>query len=80
MNLGENSIKRSKHENLAAISELELSGVGYFLVVVEINIEENVLEKTWEIWMLELFVCLERNENCLFVWKEIRIVCLFGKK
>ena len=47
MNLGENSIKRSKHD-LAAISELELAGFGDLLVVVEINIEENVLEKALE--------------------------------
>jgi len=44
MNLGENLIKRSKHD-LAAISELELSGFGDLLVVVEINVEENVFKK-----------------------------------
>ena len=68
MNLGENSIKRSKHEYevliLAAVSELKPSGVGHLLVVVEINVQENVLEKPFKKsnsayivfkWMIEVF-------------------------
>ena len=35
-------------QHLTAISELELSGVGNFLFVVEINVEEDILEKPLE--------------------------------
>ena len=33
---------------LAAVSELEPSGVGHLLVVVEINVQENVLQKPFK--------------------------------
>ena len=36
--------------HLAAISELELPGVGNLLFVVEVNVEENELEKPLEIF------------------------------